>query len=73
MTDHAKVLHLYRRAGFGLSPQEWMKLREMTFREALDDLFARTLRQAQRGPQVPAEVLKAGNTPDYTRKNISPK
>ncbi len=65
MTDHAKTHHLYRRAGFGLAPQEWLKLREMTFKDALEDLFART--------QVPAGVLKAGETPDYTRKNISPK
>lgn len=65
MTDHAKIHHLYRRAGFGLSPQEWLKLREMTFKDALEDLFART--------QVPAKVLQAGQTPDYTRKNISPK
>ena len=59
MTDHGKILHLYRRAGFGLSPQEWVQLRKMTFKDALDDLMARTLRQAQRGPQVQRKDTEA--------------
>lgn len=42
MNDSLSIMHLYRRAGFGLSPQEWKRLRKKRLSEAIDDLFAQT-------------------------------
>ncbi len=37
-----KIKHLYWRAGFGLSPQEWQKKQNDTVKQAVDELFAQT-------------------------------
>lgn len=36
-----KIKHLYWRAGFGLSPQEWQQKQNWTVKQAVDDLFAK--------------------------------
>ncbi|TXF89803.1 DUF1800 domain-containing protein [Neolewinella aurantiaca] len=53
-----KLLHLYRRAGFGLSPSEWQDRRNWSLDQAIDDLF---LRAQSRAP------LPEGDHPEYTR------
>ena len=40
MTDFEKIQHLYRRAGFGLSPVQWVEWRDKPFEHVLDALFA---------------------------------
>ena len=35
-----KINHLYRRAGFGLSPSEWQKKKNWSVNQAVDHLFA---------------------------------
>ena len=52
----SKAKHLYQRAGFGATPEEWNKLQSLPFKVALDQLFA----QAKTAPPltvVPFEEL----------------
>ena len=52
----SKTKHLYQRAGFGATPEEWNKLQSLPFKVALDQLFA----QAKTAPPltvVPFEEL----------------
>jgi uncharacterized protein (DUF1800 family) len=51
----SKIKHLYARAGFGLSPEEWRQRREWSIDEGVDQLFAGAA--AARGP-------RDGDTPD---------
>lgn len=53
----SQLLHLYRRAGFGLSPAEWQNRRNWSVKRAVDDLFSRAKNQSP---------LPEGNNPDYT-------
>jgi len=39
MTTEQKIRHLYQRAGFGLSPNEWVQLRKLSLKQAIDKLF----------------------------------
>lgn len=57
------LLHLYRRAGFGLSPAEWQSRRNWSVARAVEDLFARAENQAP---------LSEGSNPDYTRDGMMP-
>jgi uncharacterized protein (DUF1800 family) len=41
MNPTKKLQHLYWRAGFGLSPQEWQVRRNWSIEQAVDDLFER--------------------------------
>ena len=43
-----KIKHLYQRAGFGATPEEWNRLGQMGFSAALDELFT----QAQSAPPL---------------------
>ena len=54
----SQLLHLYRRAGFGLSPTEWLNRRNWPVDRAVDDLFQRA-----RNP----EPLPEGTNPDYVQ------
>lgn len=42
MNPTKKLQHLYWRAGFGLSPQEWQMRRQWSTKQAVEDLFAQT-------------------------------
>ncbi len=55
------LLHLYRRAGFGLSPVEWQNRRNWTLDRAVNDLFERAENS------VP---LPEGRNPDYTQGKV---
>jgi uncharacterized protein (DUF1800 family) len=57
----SQLLHLYRRAGFGLSPAEWQSRRNWTTTQAIEDLFARA-----KNPKP----LPEGKNPDYTQSGM---
>ena len=42
MLSLRQIHHLYQRAGFGISPQEWLKMAHWTKTEALHHLFKPT-------------------------------
>ncbi|MEM6697719.1 MAG: DUF1800 domain-containing protein [Bacteroidota bacterium] len=54
MNTQQRLQHLYRRAGFGLSPKEWNQLKRRSTRRMLDDLFKEAHRASQR------KVIKGG-------------
>jgi uncharacterized protein (DUF1800 family) len=54
----SQLLHLYRRAGFGLSPAEWQTRRNWTLDQAVNDLFRRAANPA---------LLPEGTNPDYSQ------
>ncbi|MEO0340957.1 MAG: DUF1800 domain-containing protein [Bacteroidota bacterium] len=49
----SKINHLYWRAGFGLSPQEWAERKDWSIDRAVEDLF----RQAKKAPTLPMPSL----------------
>lgn len=55
----SQLLHLYRRAGFGLSPAEWQSRRLWTVEQAVNNLFERAKK---------TQPLTEGASPDYTKK-----
>lgn len=42
MTTAEKIKHLYWRAGFGLSPEEWIKVQNWSLEKVIDHLFIQT-------------------------------
>lgn len=48
LTHQQKLAHLYSRAGFGLSPAEWIRRRDWSIEQAVVDLF----READRTPSL---------------------
>ena len=42
MTIKEKSKHLYWRAGFGMSPEEWKNTEDLTLEQAIDELFNHT-------------------------------
>lgn len=57
----SQLLHLYRRAGFGLSPAEWQQRRNWSVKQAVDELFERA-----KNPSP----LSEGKNPDYTQDGM---
>lgn len=58
MENAQKVQHLYARAGFGLSPDEWNEHRQQPLHQALKDLFSRP----KRVTELPSPALVISET-----------
>lgn len=52
-----KIKHLYWRAGFGLSPQEWQQKQNWTVQQAVNELFT----SAKNVPKIPVPALPVGS------------
>jgi len=55
MTHQRKIQHLYLRAGFGLSPEEWLEKKDIPLQEAVNQLFEK----AKFVPRIESEEAAA--------------
>lgn len=65
ISQQAKVNHLYWRAGFGLSPEEFQKYKDKTISSHLDMLF--------KGASKTVHKLQVGNLSTFTNLKDNPK